>query len=316
MPLTTLDILCLGEALVEFNNLGEDRWLEGIGGDVSNVAISASRQGARSGIATRLGTDSFGDLLIRCWIEERVTIDAVARDDDAPTGLYFVRHGPDGHQFEYRRARSAASRLSPETLPREAIRSASLLHLSGITQAIGESVAQAGFAAIDEARAAGVKVSYDPNLRLQLWPLERARAVIHEAMRKVDVALPGLEDARLLTDLSQPEAIARFYRDLGAKIVALTLGKEGSLVAFDDRIERVPPYPARLVDATGAGDCFDGAFLAHWLKTDDPIAAGRYATVAAGLSVEGYGAIAPIPTRARVEAALLGSEGAGASSPG
>lgn len=304
MPLKPLDILCLGEALVEFNDLGGLRWLEGIGGDVSNVAIAARRQGARSGIATRIGTGGFGDTLVEHWTDEQVNIDAVARDDDAPTGLYFVRHGADGHRFEYRRKGSAASRMSPATLPRAAIRSASLLHLSGITQAISESAAQAGFAAIDEARSAGAKVSYDPNLRLQLWPLEQARTVIHEAMGKVDVALPGLDDARLLTGLKEPEDIARFYRALGAKIVALTLGTEGALVAFDDRMERIPPYPTRLVDATGAGDCFDGAFLARWLATGDPVAAGRYAAVAAGLSVEDYGAVAPIPVKAQVEARL------------
>jgi 2-dehydro-3-deoxygluconokinase len=283
---------------------------------VSNVAIAARRQGARSGIATRIGSDSFGDLLVKRWTEERVNFDAVIRDEDAPTGLYFIRHDGRGHSFEYRRAGSAASRMSPDTLPRTAIRSTAILHLSGISQAISESAAQAGFAAMDEARSAGVKVSYDPNLRLPLWPLDRARATVHEAMKHVDVALPGLEDGRLLTGLSGPEEIAAFYRNLGAKVVALTLGSEGALVAFDDHMEQIPPYPARQVDATGAGDCFDGAFLARWLATGDPVAAGRYATVAAGLSVQGYGAVAPIPTRRQVEAALSGAGEAGDHSAG
>ncbi|MEQ8344181.1 MAG: methylglyoxal synthase [Sneathiellaceae bacterium] len=301
-----VDILCLGEAMVEFSRTADGRWTEGIGGDVSNTAIAARRQGARTGMATLIGADSFGDSLLARWAAEQVDTEAVARLDQAPTGLYFVRHGPDGHRFEYRRAGSAASRLSPDSLPREAIRSARLLHLSGISQAISKSAAQAGFAAMQEARAAGTQISYDPNLRLALWPLDKARAVIHEAMRDIDIALPGLDDARQLTGLQSPDEILAFYRKQGAAVVALTLGADGAMVAFGDSVLRIPPHPARLVDAVGAGDCFDGAFLAEWLATGHPGYAGRYATVAAALSVQGRGALGAIPNRTEVERALAG----------
>lgn len=296
-----LDILCLGEPLIEFNEVAPREWREGFGGDVSNVAIAAARLGARSGIASRLGDDGFADQLMALWKEEGVDTGAIARDADAPTGLYFVRHGADGHQFEYRRAGSAASLMSPDNLPLDAIRQTRLLHLSGITQAISESACDAGFRAIEEAKAAGARVSYDPNLRLRLWPLDRAREVIHRAMRHVDVALPGLEDARLLTGLDEPEAIVRFYLDLGAGVVALTLGPDGALVATPEGIEHVAGRSARLVDATGAGDCFDGAFLTRWLETGEAATAARFAVAAASLSVEDYGAVAPLPRRAAVE---------------
>lgn len=302
----SLDILCLGEAMVEFSRGADGRWVEGIGGDVSNTAIVARRQGARSGMATLVGTDSFGDSLLARWAAEQVDTGAVARHESAPTGLYFVRHGPDGHRFEYRRQGSAASHLSPDNLPRAAIRSARLLHLSGISQAISKSAAQAGFAAMQEARAAGTRISYDPNLRLALWPLEKARAVIHEAMRDIDLALPGLDDARQLTGLQAPDEILAFYRTRGAAVVALTLGADGAMVAFGDTVLRIPPHPARLVDAVGAGDCFDGAFIAEWLATGHPGFAARYATVAAALSVQGRGALGAIPNRTQVERALAG----------
>ncbi|MYZ49735.1 sugar kinase [Rhizobiales bacterium L72] len=307
-PDAALDLICLGEPLIEFNEVEPGLWRQGFGGDVSNVAVAARRAGARSGVAARLGADRFGDALTALWAGEDVDAGAVARDPAAPTGLHFVRHGPEGHEFEYRRAGSAASLLSPENLPVAAIRSARLLHLSGISQAISASAAEAGFRAIAEAKAAGMRVSYDPNLRLRLWPLEQARALIHEAMRSADVALPGLEDARLLTGLEEPGAIADFYLGLGAGIVALTLGPDGALIATRDGRERIAAPPARLVDATGAGDCFDGAFLARLLATADPFAAGRYAVAAAALSVERYGAVAGIPTRAEVERALCHAE--------
>jgi 2-dehydro-3-deoxygluconokinase len=300
----SLDLLCLGEPLIEFNEVEPGLWRQGFGGDVSNVAVAAARQGARAAIATRLGTDGFGDALMALWAAEGIETSAVARDPDAPTGLYFVRHDESGHSFEYRRAGSAASRMTPEDLPLETIRRARVLHLSGITQAIGASARLAGVAAIEAARAAGVLVSYDPNLRLRLWPLEQARATIHAAMAQADIALPGLEDARILTGLQEPEAILGFYRDLGCRVVALTLGAEGALVAAGERVAHIPPRPARLVDATGAGDCFDGAFLARFLTTGDPFQAGTYAVAAAALAVEGHGAVAPIPSAAQVEATL------------
>jgi len=88
--------------------------------------------------------------------------------------------------------------------------------------------------------------------------------------------------------------------------VALTLGDSGAMVATRDKRERIPARPAKLVDATGAGDMFTGAFLAEYLRTGNAFAAGRYANVAAALSTEGFGAVAPMPKRAVVEAALAG----------
>ena len=299
-----LDILCLGEPMIEFNEQPDGRYLKGFGGDVSNVAIAAARQGARAGMATRLGVDSFGDDIARLWSEEGVEAAAVARDAEAPTGVYFVRHGPEGHAFEYRRKGSAASLMSPDTLPRDAIRKARLLHYSGISQAISASSEAACDAAVEEAKRAGALVSYDPNLRLNLWPLERARDVIHRGVAKVDILLPGLDDSRTLTGLHEPEEICSFYRELGASIVALTLGADGVLLATDDGMQHFPSRPTEAVDASGAGDCFDGAFLASLLAGVSPSAATAYAATAASLSIEGYGTVAPIPTRDRVIEAL------------
>src|SRR6185437_16408053 len=112
------------------------------------------------------------------------------------------------HEFSYMRAGAAASRISPTDRPVDRIRETRILHISGISQAISSSAADAVFAAIDTARDAKRLVSYDPNLRLKLWPLRRARAIIHEAMRACDIARPGLDDAEALTGLRDPDAIA------------------------------------------------------------------------------------------------------------
>jgi 2-dehydro-3-deoxygluconokinase len=299
------DIIAIGEALYELNQPDDGAsFVPGYGGDTSNALIAAARSGASTGYFTAVGADRFGRALVELWRMEGVDASRVMVNGAAHTGIYFVTHGPDGHEFSYLRAGSAASRVTEADIPADYIGAARLLHVSGISQAISSSAADAVFAAIDIARRGKVLVSYDTNLRLKLWPLARARAVIHEAMKSVDIALPGLDDARQLTGLDDPDAIVDFYMRLGAGLVALTLGKQGALVATPQRRERVASIPVEAVDATGAGDAFDGAFLAEFLRADDPFAAARFANVAAALSTRGYGAVPPLPTRAQTLAAL------------
>lgn len=294
------EIVCLGEPLLEFNRQEDGRYLAGHGGDTSNCAIAAARQGASVGYVTWLGRDPFGDSFMALWQTEGVDASQVRRQADAHTGIYFVDHADGRHRFSYLRAGSAASRMTPDCLPRAYIAGAKVLHVSGISQGISASACDTVFHAIEIARAAGVLVSYDTNLRPALWPLERARAITHAAMRSCDIALPGMDDAIALTSLEDPDAIADFYLGLGAGTVALTLGKAGTLVATTGRRQRIPVQAVAAVDATAAGDTFDGAFLAELLRGGDPFTAATYANAAAALSTLAYGAVAPIPSRAAV----------------
>lgn len=304
------EIICFGEPLMEFNQAragqAEDdgSYLAGHGGDTSNCAVAAARQGARVGHLTALGADEFGQSFLELWAREGVDHSRVLRNETAQTGIYIVSHGEAGHSFSYRRAGSAASRITPQDVPEDYIAGAQILHVSGISQAISDSACDAVFHAMEIARANGVKVSYDPNLRLQLWPLDRARAVIHGAMAACNIALPGLEDAQRLTGLETPEAIADFYLKLGAEIVVLTLGPDGALVATGAERRRIAGRQVAAVDATAAGDTFDGAFLAEFLRGADPFGAAAYANAAAALSTQGYGAVATMPARLQVTAFL------------
>lgn len=301
---TRLDIVALGEAMVEFNEArGADSrtWLQGFGGDTSNMAIAAARLGAKCGYVTRVGNDAFGRSLLALWRDEGVSTSGVGVDDDAPTGVYFVSHGVEGHEFSYLRSGSAASRMTPASLPLAVLRATRVLHLSAISQAISSSACDACFAAIDAARTAGARIAYDTNLRLKLWPLARAKAIIHETLRMADWALPGHDDAKLLFDDADPARIVDACHALGCGIVVLKLGREGCLVSDGDRRERIEAIRIVAVDATGAGDCFDGAFAARMLAGDDAFAAVRYANAAAALATTGYGAVAPLPRAADVE---------------
>ncbi|MDY0746712.1 sugar kinase [Paucibacter sp. R3-3] len=302
------DIVSLGEPMVEFNQTGADQgrlYLQGFGGDTSNFAVAAARQGARVAYVSALGADPYGAMLRALWDREGVDHASVASDPQAFTAIYFVTHDERGHQFSFFRSGSAASRMTPALLPRERIEAAKVLHLSGITLAISASACDTAYAAIDIARAAGVQVSFDTNLRLKLWPVERARAVMTDVIRRCDICLPSFDDIVAITGLTDPDALVDRCLALGAKTIALKLGEQGALVADATQRHRIPAFPCRPVDATGAGDTFGGAFVARLVAGDTLEAAGRYAAAAAALSTEGYGAVEPIPTAARVSAALL-----------
>jgi 2-dehydro-3-deoxygluconokinase len=306
-----LDILALGEPMVEFNQAGDGggrSYLQGFGGDTSNAAIAAARQGASVGYLSAVGDDVYGRMLRSLWDTEGVDHSGVRTDPAAFTAVYFVNHDAQGHHFSFFRKGSAASRLQAGDLPRERIAAAKVLHLSGISAAISDSACDACFAAVEIARAAGTQVSFDTNLRLKLWPVARARAVMRELIRLADICLPSLEDIRAISGLDHPDALADYCLALGAKTVALKLGEHGSLVATAERRFRVAAHTCRPVDATGAGDTFAGALLARLVAGDPLEAAARYASVAAALSTEGYGAVEPIPRAGQVRAALANAE--------
>jgi 2-dehydro-3-deoxygluconokinase len=295
--MSAVDIVCLGEPLYEFSALpGKDRhWLQGFGGDTSNCAIAAARQGARVAYVTRLGKDEFGEQFLALWRHEGLDVSGVGIDPDAHTAVYFITHGPAGHVFSYLRAGSAASRMRPEHLPLELIRGAKFLHTSGITQAISASACDAAFAAMETARQAAVRVAYDANLRLRLWPAARARAVIGAALGMSDLFLLSIDEAQALCDLQQPDAVLDWCHRRGARRVALKLGKDGVIGSDGVRRERLPGHRVEAVDATGAGDCFAGALMARMAAGDEFHTAVRYANAAAALTTTGYGAVAPLP---------------------
>jgi 2-dehydro-3-deoxygluconokinase len=297
----------MGEPMVEFNATrsdAPDSYVRGFGGDTSNMAIAAARLGARTGYVSRVGDDAFGRALLRLWADEGIDTRGVATDGTAPTGVYFVTHGPSGHEFSYLRAGSAASRMEPATLPLDVIREARLLHVSGISQAISATACDAVFAAIEAAKGAGARISFDPNLRLKLWPLPRARAVISATAAQCDWFLPSLDDARTLSGLSDTNEILHWCHLLGAPLVVLKCGREGAIASDGRSVERIGGHVVDAVDATGAGDCFDGAFAARTVAGDDLFAAARYANAAAALATTGFGAVAPLPRDAAVRALL------------
>ena len=300
------DVAALGEAMVEFNQThpGKPHFLQGFGGDTSNAVIAAARAGARTAYLTRLGQDTFGDALMDLWRDEGVNTSGVERDVKAPTGIYFVSHGPKGHEFSYLRTGSAASRMTTQWLPRALIADSKILHVSGVSLAISRTARDTVFEAMVQARDAGSLVSLDSNLRLKLWSLEDARAGITKAIGLCDLFLPSINDVTALTGSDDPDTIVDWSHSLGARHVALKLGAEGALVSDGSRRERLAGHRVELADATGAGDCFCGNLLARLATGDGLFEAARYANAAAAIAVQGFGAVAPLPRPEQVRALL------------
>ncbi len=307
-PAQKIDIVALGEAMVEFNQVQSHEphaaplYLQGFGGDTSNAAIAAARAGARVSYLTRLGTDRWGDRLMALWQAENVATAGVLRDAQAPTGMYFVSHDAQGHHFSYARAGSAASRMQPQDLTHwvEPIANSQWLHVSGISLAISSSACDTALAAMTHARQVGTRVALDSNLRLSLWPLARAQACIRQAVGLCDLFLPSLEDMTALTGLTQAQDIVAWSHAQGAALVVLKLGADGALASNGHTQRSVPGHSVQALDATGAGDCFAGNLLARLVGGDSLSDAVVYANAAAALSVQGIGAVAPMPRQPEV----------------
>lgn len=297
------DILCLGEAMVEFVRQPDGRtYVQGFGGDTSNAAIAAARQGAKAGYATAVGDDPFGRDLRDLWRREGVDTSCVQISRDAPTGIYFVDPDPAARHFTYYREGSAASRMTPGALSRATLEGVRVLHISGITLAVSKALRETAFSAARTVKDLGGRVSLDTNLRLKLWSREEARETLDRATELADIVFTSIDDQETLSGATRPDRIVSAIRSRGPGLVACTRGGDGVFLSTPEGEVEIPAAPADPVDSTGAGDCFAGAFLARWLETGDPLLAARAATIAAAATVSAMGAIEAIPDRRTVDA--------------
>ncbi len=282
------DLIGIGECMVEFHATAPlasaTQFVKGYGGDVLNALVAACRQGSRTAFVSRVGDDPFGAGLLAAWRGEGIDIShapLVAGEN----GVYFISVDAAGERsFTYRRAGSAAS-LMDGTVDEDFIAATRCLLLSGITQAISPGARAATLAAARIARRNGVTVAYDPNHRPRLWPaIDDARAACAEILPLVDILLPSLPaDADIL-----PGPAGTL-----APHVAVKLGEVGCQVWVDGQCTAVPPVPARVVDTTGAGDCWNGSYLAALLRGSAPVEAAVLANTAAAAKLAHRGAVPP-----------------------
>ena len=278
-------------------------------GAETNVAIGLARLGLRVAWASRLGTDSLGRYLLGEMRREGVDTSHVVCDATQRTGFQFKGRVTDGSDppVEYHRKGSAASQMTPADVDGEWLRGARHLHATGVFPAISATARAAAQKTLDVMRAAGRTISFDPNLRPTLWAsAEEMRREINALAFQADWVLPGLEEGRFLTGLDTPQDIARFYRDKGAKLVAVKLGPEGAWYDGEQGSGLVPGFPVReVVDTVGAGDGFAVGVVSALLEGRGIADAVRRGAWIGARAVQVLGDTEGLPTRAELEGAGL-----------
>ena len=279
-------------------------------GAETNVAIGLSRLGLKVGWASRLGTDSMGRALLATMKGEGIDCSHVICDPTQRTGFQFKGRVTDGSDppVEYHRKGSAASQMGPADVDEAWLRSARHLHATGVFAAISETSLQAALKTMDVMRAAGRTISFDTNRRPTLWSsTEAMRHWINELASRADWVLPGIEEGLLLTGHSEPEAVARFYRERGAKLVVVKLGAEGAY--YDSDVAgtgRVDGFPVKeVIDTVGAGDGFAAGVVSALLEGRSVPEAVRRGAWIGARAVQVLGDTEGLPTRAQLEEAGL-----------
>jgi 2-dehydro-3-deoxygluconokinase len=275
-----------------------------VAGSESNVAIAARRLDVPATWIGRVGADDVGALIERELRAEDVRTLGL-RTPDAPTGLMLkTRRVGQVTSVTYYRAGSAGARLGPADLDEELIGAASVLHLTGITPALGPGPAAAVRAAIEIARARRVPVSFDVNYRSGLWTPAEAGPVLRDLVKQIDVLFAGEHEAALLSATSStspvtsdPDDLARRVAELGPGQVVIKRGARGCVALVEDVWHRLDALRVPLVDPVGAGDAFVGGYLAELVTGRDPATRLATATAAGAFAVSVSGDWEGLPHR-------------------
>lgn len=274
------------------------------GGAESNVAIGLARLGQRSGWCGWLGNDPLGQMIMKSIRGEGVDVSRAKLKEGMATGLMIRENLPGKSSVHYYRKLSAASCMTPSELDRDYIAGAKILHVTGITAAISASSLETVQEAIRIAKDSGVKVSFDPNVRLKLWTIDEARPVLLSLAEQADYFLPGLDELKLLYDEDNTERI--FEKLSTLKAVSIVKGGPDLTYVLDDgRIDKVPYVKAeQVLDTVGAGDGFCAGFLAGILQGKTPLEATKLGSLIGSMVIQAVGDWEALPTHAEVEAAL------------
>jgi 2-dehydro-3-deoxygluconokinase len=280
-----------------------------IGGTEANVAAACARLGLRTALISALPAEhAWGDRTVRELTGHGVDCRGVLRRPGQRMGLYFIEYGmaPRPVRVLYDRRDSAFSRLVADDVDWTLIRSARLVHLTGVTAALGDNIRAIVGRAIDEATAAGVPVSFDVNYRSRLWTPKEARDFLGEILPRLGYLFIGSDDAATVFELEgAPEQVLAGLRRLApSATIALTLGEAGSAVLTGEGIHRPSRrYTVTVVDRVGAGDAYAAGFLWATLTGRGAQEVVDAATALAALKCTVWGDV-PVVTRAELEELL------------
>ncbi|SDL28814.1 2-dehydro-3-deoxygluconokinase/dehydrogluconokinase [Franzmannia pantelleriensis] len=310
------NILTFGEAMTMFvaessGSLAEvEHFRRRIAGADTNVAIGLARLGFHVAWLSRVGADGFGEFIRQTLEQEGLDCRYLTTDPTHPTGLLFKERAAGGEdpRVSYFRNGSAASQLSRSDADNLDLSALKHLHATGIPPALSDSARDLSHHLLQEARAAGASISFDPNLRPSLWRSEgEMRDTLNHLAAQADWVLPGLAEGRLLTGQDTPEGISDFYLERGASAVVIKLGPDGGYyrgtLGGREETFNVPGFAvAEVVDTVGAGDAFAVGTVSALLDGLDPRQAVLRGNLLGAEAVKVIGDMEGLPDRQRLKA--------------
>ncbi len=303
-----IDILSVGEILIDLtqsgvNDRGIPRFDANPGGAPANLAVAASRLGAKAAFVGKVGSDSFGSSLRTCLEENGVDVSYLAVDPKEHTTLAVVAvDGTGERHFSFYRDPSADVNLSKEDVSH--LPESRFLHFGSVSLT-AEPARSATLYAAENAKQKGSVISYDPNYRANLWP-DEATAIkrMKQPLPLVDILKVSDEELPLLTGTSDLEAGTAMLAAQGIRLILVTLGPDGAFYRFREQTGKVPGVPCKVADTNGAGDTFFGALLSRLAKEEslDTLSITKlesaiaFANKAASLTTSRPGAIPAMPS--------------------
>ncbi|MCM1329074.1 MAG: carbohydrate kinase [Ruminococcus sp.] len=314
------DIISIGEMLVDFTAVdaenGDIYYKQNPGGAPANVAVMAAKAGAASGFIGKLGKDMFGLFLRDTLEKEGVDTRGVILDPNFSTTLAFVRKTEEDRSFVFYRKNSADVNLNFNEVKTKLVDECKILHF-GSLMLTGEPSRSATVNTVEYAKQQGKIITYDPNWREALWnSKDEAVKEMRSVLRYVDIIKVSETELQVLTECANLlPAIAKLLNS-GIRVVCITQGAKGCIIATKHGIERFPAFKTNTVDTLGAGDSFFGAFIARLalsgksideIVMDDLREFAVYANACGALSAAKVGAIPAMPTHEEIVALIKAS---------
>lgn len=262
-------VLCIGELLIDFfctdidvNLVEGTHFMKQAGGAPANVAAAITRLGGRAAFAGKVGNDPFGDFLIQTLKDVEVNTDLITKDPTSLTTMAYVSLQSDGER-DFVFSRGADANFTMKDLPLDKFQEAAIVHFGSATAMLGGTYLEAYFDLMQLARDRRQFVSFDPNYRGSLWG-DRTDSFINLAKKGISLAdfvKVSEEELRLISGCEELHTGVSELHQLGAKVIAVTLGKNGTLISKENIQTTIPSISIQSVDSTGAGDAFVGTML-------------------------------------------------------
>lgn len=304
-----LDILTIGEALVEIMRTDIDQPLNQPGpfsgpypsGAPFIFAAQAARLGLKTAAIGSVGADAFGESILNQLATDGVITDGVKRLADQTTGVAFVAYKADGaRNFVF--SLGAGGHLTTDMLQPALFDGLRCFHIMGSTLSMSEAVLSVCHKALEMAIDAGALISFDPNLRPELLPADAARIAFAPFIAAADIYLPTEAELLQLNGAGAVnDAIADLLAERPMRQIVVTRGSDGCSVFTGDGQVDLPGYAVDERDPTGAGDCFDAAFISGILEGLPIQSAAQLANACGALAVSATGPMTGAKTRAEVE---------------